>query len=284
MSLRVGSHPSNLSLFVLRQRGVADVAAREQGIALVWHDYLRGGTSGQLLADGVLDVVGTGSTPPVVAAAGGLDVCYLASSTPRDANAALLVRYQQPLVLRQGIRLAAMNGSFTDHFVARLLREEGLQRTDITLLDLHGEQALTALLADEVDGWIAIDPWLTRALADPAVQLQSAVGDAIVNRSLFWTHSTWQQRHPQEAAWLLGQLEANDRWIAQHPADAAALLHAALPESASERDWLTALQARSWGIIPASTALIAEQQQQADDLYHAGFIAAPLTLRQEIPA
>jgi len=278
MKIRPGSHPNNLSLFILRHRGVLETAARAHHWQIEWFDYAAGAQSADYLWDNQVDVVGTGSTPPIRAVADGHDVTYLASSPPRDNNSALLMHQDRPLVSLRGARIAAMIGSFTDHFLARLLHQQQLHRADVTLLDLQGQTALDALLAGNIDGWLAIDPWLTRARTVPAVVEAARVGDEIINRSLFWTRSEWQQQHPQAASWLVQQLEENDRWIEQHPQHAACILSEHLNNAITPEEWQQTLRGRPWGIVPVSDALITEQQQQADDLFAAGFIPAAIEI------
>lgn len=278
MKIRLGSHPSNLSLFILRHRGVIEPAARDRGWQLEWFDYTQGARSGEWLADEQVDVVGTGSTPPISAQATGLDVAYLASSPPRNNNCALLTLQSNAISSLRAKRLTGMPGSFTDHFLARLLQKQNLRRTDVTLLDLQGQDAMTALLNGDIDGWLAIDPWLTRALQIKDVVARSAVGDEIINRSLFWTRAAWQQRYPEVAAWIVKQLRVNDAWIEQHPVGAAQILADKLNPAILPDEWLKTIRGRPWGITPASDALLAEQQQQADDLFAVGFIPMALSL------
>ena len=244
MKIRLGSHPSNLSLFILRHRGVIESAARDRGWQLEWFDYTQGARSGEWLADEQVDVVGTGSTPPISAQATGLDVAYLASSPPRNNNCALLTLQSNAISSLRGKQLTGMPGSFTDHFLARLLQKQNLRRTDVTLLDLQGQDAMTALLNGDIDGWLAIDPWLTRALQIKDVVARSTVGDEIINRSLFWTRAAWQQRYPEVAAWVVKQLRVNDAWIEQHPVAAAQILADKLNPAILPDEWLKTIRGR----------------------------------------
>lgn len=278
MEIRIGSHPSNLSLFILRYRGVLESAATEQKWTLTWTDYTQGARSGEWLARNELDVVGTGSTPPISAQAGGLDVAYLASSPSRDASCALLTHQNRDLSRLKGARLSAMIGSFTDHFLARLLQKKQLRRSDVELVDIQGEAALNALLSGEIDGWLAIDPWLTHARKHEGIKTSVSVGDEITNRSLFWTRSDWPARYPQAAAWIVEQLRLNDNWIASNIESAAQLLTQHLNSAITAEEWQRTLRARPWGITPADESLIAEQQQQADDLFAVGFIPAAVNV------
>lgn len=278
MKIRLGSHPNNLSLFILRHRGVIEPLAAERDWQIDWFDYPQGARSGEWLAEDRVDIVGTGSTPPITAEAGGLDVAYLAASPPRDNNCALLALKGNPLTSLANTRLSGMPGSFTDHFLARLLHQQGLSRKDVTLVDIQGDAALHALLAGEIDGWLAVDPWLARALTHPSTEARMSVGSQIVNRSLFWTRRAWQQAHPDAARWVVEQLAHNDSWIEQNPIPAAQILNQQLNPAICPAEWQQTLRARPWGIIPASDALLSEQQQQADDLFAVGFIPAAVSV------
>lgn len=280
MTLRIGSHPNNLSLFILRHRGVLETALASLG-GVAWTDYLHGGDSADYLAGQRLDVVGTGSTPPVLAQGNGLDVAYLAASADRTANCALLSMKEgrrQSVRDLKGARIAGMKGSFTDHFLARLLLQNGLTLDDITLVDLSGSEAARALREGRVDLWAAIDPWLTAAQDAKKVRCLAQVGEVIRNRSLFWCRERWLRTSAPQAEVLLKVLAENDRWIAAYSQQAAGLIHQHLPGSLSLTRWHTTLRARPWGIHPVTPALLAEQQQQADDLLAARFITQPLTI------
>lgn len=89
MTLRIGSHPHLLPLFILRHRGVLEAALAAHG-GVVWTDYDHAGDGAVLLAGQALDVVGTGSTLPVLAHSRGLDIAYLAASPDRAEPCALL--------------------------------------------------------------------------------------------------------------------------------------------------------------------------------------------------
>lgn len=280
MTLRIGSHPNNLSLFVLRHRGVLETALASFG-GVTWTDYLHGGDSENYLKEQRLDVVGTGSTPPVLAQGNGLDVAYLAASPDRTANCALLAMKDSPRKSAGdigGARIACMKGSFTDHFLARLLLQNGLNLDDISLVDLNGSDAARALREGRVDLWAAIDPWLTAAQDAKKVRSLAQVGELIRNRSLFWCRDSWLRQSAQQAEVLLAVLAENDRWIAAHSQQAAELIHQHHSGSLSVTSWLSTLRARPWGIQRVTPQLLAEQQQQADDLLAAGFITQPLTI------
>ena len=280
MTLRIGSHPNNLSLFILRHRGVLESALATTG-GVSWVDYLHDGDSASLLAEGRVDVVATGATLPAIAAGNGLDVAYLAASPEQSAHCALLAMKEgacSSLNDLRGARIACIQGAFSDRFIARLLLQLGLRLQDVTLVDLNGSDSARALREGRVDLWAAIDPWLTAAQDAKKIRCLAQADEAIANRSLFWCHGYWLQQHGALAEQLLEVLIANDSWIARHPRQAAELLHQHLPGTVSSAQSLTAIGARPWGIQRISDALLTGQQQQADDLLAAGFITRPLAI------
>lgn len=272
-SVTLGSHPNNLSLFVLRHRGVIEASAQTLGYEVKWYDYINGGISADLLADGIVDVVGTGCTPPVIAAAQGVAVHYIAASLPRPANSALLSLQHQNFTDLRGKTIGAMVGSFTDHFLATLLNKYGWQKTDVNLIDLRGETPLIALKNGEIDAWLAVDPWLQVGLQLDGIHVLAQVGTQIPNRSIFWSHQNWSDEHAEFEAWLVNQLAQNDVWIAKNPNEAAALLQEHLSNNLSHEHWLATIAQRQWGIIATNDSILVEQNQQSLDLKQAGFIA-----------
>src|SRR5690349_13354326 len=90
--IRVGVHPSNPSLFALRRKGILEQRLAPLEATVEWVDYPSGLTTLELIADGAIDVSGTGATPPITSQADGVDVVYIAASDPRPAHGKLVVR------------------------------------------------------------------------------------------------------------------------------------------------------------------------------------------------
>ncbi len=282
MTLRLGSHPENLSLFILRHRGELEMQAASHGWQVEWMDYQHDAESEGYLASRQLDIVGTGSISPLYAQAKGLDVAYLGASPASHANGALLVMKESHLQVPQqlkGSRIAGIRGSVTDRFLAQQLLQNGLTLKDITLVGLSGSDSPRALREGRVDLWAAIDPWLSAARDAKTVRRLAQVEEFITHRTLFWCRDAWRQRYPQQAKLALAVLAENDRWIATHPLQAAELIHQHLPGSICVESGFIALRRRSWGILPVSAALLAEQQQQAQDLFAAGFLSQGLDIQ-----
>lgn len=286
-TLRIGSHPMNLSLFILRQRRHLEALAEARGWAVHWLDYAEGRDSGRLLQQDQVDWVGTGSTPPLYSRAAGVDLVYVGASASRQTSSALLVLADSPLQRidqLRGSRIASTVGSYTDHFLAQALHSHHLDYQAVEVLDLPGREGQHALLAGRVQAWAALDPLLSEQLQTGQVRALGQAGDFIPNRSLFWANRSWVEREPQQAQLVFQALAENDRWIAGHIEQAAELLAGSHPQQVAASTWAASLRQRPWGIEPARQPILDEQDQQARLLFSAGLLnnALPPSLGRDL--
>jgi ABC-type nitrate/sulfonate/bicarbonate transport system substrate-binding protein len=268
-ALRIGVHPNNLHLVLAsRWPGAFGVHA-----TFVAHD--EGRDTGRLIADGVVDVGGTGSTPPILEQVRGLDVRYVAASAPRPANGALMVRADgrerrvRDLV---GRRVALIDGSFHTYLLARLLEEDGLRLGDVARVEAGPEEGRRALAEGRVDGWIAMAPLLDEAKASGEARVLAACGDVIPNRSVFWTIGS--RIAPSTAAAVAAALARVGAAAAADPERAADLLAGPDAAPAMRAGWLRTVLDRDWRVEPAGPVLFAEQHREAQVLHRHGVIDA----------
>ncbi len=280
MTLRVGIHPNNLHLSMAEPFGAFD----ELDAALV--PYAEGRDSAKLLAEGRIDVCGTGSTPPILAQAAGLGVTYLAASAPRPANGGLVVppaSAATTIADLQGARVALLDGSFHTYLLARALEQVGLRLGDVRRVELSPAASLRALEAGEVGGWVAMAPLLDQSIAAGRVRLLARCGDTIPNRSVFWTLRDRGLTDGQTQAFV-ACLERLGGTIAADPLRAARVLAETDAAEADVAAWRQVVASRDWTIVPAGPAILAEQQEEADTLYRHGSLARPVGIRPAVPA
>lgn len=267
MPLRVGVHPNNLHLLLAQHWPSAF-----SGLDATFVSYSEGRDTGRLLADGTIDVGGTGSTPPIISQAAGLDVLYVAASAPRPANGAILVSRTSPIESVAGLadrKIALLDGSFHTYLLARVLEAERLSLKAVERIELSPIASRQALLAGQVDAWIAMAPHLDQALASGDFRQLVPCGSTIPNRSVFWT---LRQRHltPQQIDAFAAGLINVGRQIAADIDRAARILSDLKVGGVDFASWREALATRDWSIVPADAGMIAEQQAEADTLYRHG--------------
>jgi len=268
-TITIGVHPNNPALFFLSHLDLVDAR---------WHRYSGGTTTGALLADGTIDVGGTGATPPIADQAAGLPVVYLAHSDPRPAHGTLLVTPDSDVTgvadLR-GRRVALGIGSWQTLLLATALDRAGIAFDEVEAVDA-GPDALARLQAGELAAWIGQGPQQVEALRSGAAVELVAAGDLIANPSVWFTRRDVAEQRAEELGAIAGALEDAGAWVQAHPRAAAELY--AREEGGSVDAWEAFLASIPWTVNPIGEDFVAEQQAGADVLARVGFVARAVAI------
>ncbi|KAA6487765.1 ABC transporter substrate-binding protein [Agrobacterium rhizogenes] len=274
MALRIGFHPNNLHL---------SLAARWPGAFADFDPefvpYQEGRETAAKLAAGAFDIGGTGSTPPILAAASGLSVIYAAGSSPRPANGAILVNRQseiESLADLKGRSVALVDGSFLTYFLAKGLEEAGFELPDVHRHDLLPVPSRDALRSGAIDAWVAMAPHLEQSLSSGEFRVLAHCGATIPNRSTFWTIRE-RGLSADVIDGFASELARIGNKIQSDPEKAAALLS----ENGTEverRAWTRVVNERDWRVGPASDVILREQQAEADTLFRHKDLATRLEI------
>ncbi|MFE7584404.1 ABC transporter substrate-binding protein [Streptomyces gardneri] len=284
MTVTIGVHRSNPSLYHLSRLGFAEQELAALGETVTWHPYTDGVRTGAFLADGTIDFGGTGSTPPVTAQAAGHDIVYTAVSAPRPDHGALLVPEDSPVRTVADLKGATVHlavGSWQTHLVAKALDDAGLSyATDIT--PVRGDSTSEAKLrSGEIAAWVAQGAELAAARRTGGLRTLIRTGEVITDRSVFFARRDLAEQRPELVEALTRALRRADDWAAAHPREAAEI--AAADQGGTADDWETALRALPWTIEPVTEEFIAEQQEAADIFHRTGFIDRAITVADALP-
>ncbi|MFJ8471545.1 ABC transporter substrate-binding protein [Kitasatospora sp. NPDC094011] len=288
MTVTLGVHASNPSLYYLARLPYLDEELSPLGETGGFHHYTDGTRTGELLADGTIDFGGTGSTPPITAQAAGHDLVYAVVSAPRPDHGALLVLDGGPVRtvadLKGGTVVLGV-GSWQTHLLAKALHAHGLSYgEDVTpVRPAAGEGQARRLREGGIAGWIAQGAELAAARRSGEFRELIRTGDVITDRSVFFTRRDFATTRPEVVAAVATALRRADAWVVAHPAEAAAIAAGELGGAVA--DWRTALAALPWQLEPATAEFIAEQQEAADIFHRVGFIDRALTVADaQLPA
>ncbi len=274
MVLRIGHHPNNLHLRLASLWPGAFASFKPEFV-----EYVEGRETADRLQKGEFDIGGTGSTPPILAAASGFSVAYAAASAPRPANGAILVSKTSTIenvADLKGKTVALVDGSFLTYFLAKRLEEVGLKLTDVTRTDIAPLPSRQALQEGRVAAWLAMAPHLEQSLASGEFRVLAYCGDLIPNRSMFWTIRD-RGLSSRDLAEFAGELQRLGHEISADPEKAASLL-SANGDDTEKRAWTRIVSERNWQAIAVDRRLLAEQQAEADTLFSHGDLATKLTI------
>lgn len=286
MTVTIGVHGSNPSLFLLARLGILEPALAALGEDVAWVP-VEGTRVGALLGEGTIDFGGTGSTPPIVGQADGHDIVYVAVSAPRPEHGALIVADEGPVRdvadLKGGTVVLAI-GSWQTHFVAKALHDAGLSyRDDITAVrPTAGEDAAARLRTGEIAAWVAQGTELAASERESGLRVLRRVGDVITDRSVFFARRDLVGTRPEVVGAIVAALREADDWAAAHPREAAELHAADLAGDVA--DWDSALRRLPWRLEAVPASFVAEQQEAADIFEANGFIARPVTVADAVAA
>ncbi|MFJ8795175.1 ABC transporter substrate-binding protein [Streptomyces sp. NPDC102462] len=278
MTVTIGVHNSNPTLYYLSRLDHAAEELAKVGETVVFHPYTDGVRTGRLLSEGVIDFGGTGSTPPITAQAAGHDIVYVAVSAPRPDHGALLVTEDSPARTVADLKGGTVHlaiGSWQTHLVAKALDDAGLSYAEDIIPVRGGEDSEKLLREGAIAAWVAQGPQLAAALRAGGVRSLVRTGDVITDRSVFFTRRDLAEQRPEVVEALVRALGRADAWAKAHPREAAAI--AADHQGGTVDDWETALRALPWSIEDVSDGFLGEQQQAADVFVRTGFIEGPVT-------
>ena len=284
--VKIGVHPNNHSLFVLRRTGILESILKEHDATVAWVDYVDGARTPQRLASGEIDFGGTGSTPPLTGQASGIDLVYVAVSEPRPASGALVVRADSTVnsvTDLKGKRVALGEGSWQTSFLISALDQHGLTYDDVERVDL-GQGGDKALIAGEIEAWVGNDPHLAALQRDGAVRVLVPVDRFISHRSVWFASRDFATGKPEILDAVVSALQRADAWIQENPREAAEYFARDLPDWPSAEIWENALKRRPWGLRPVGQVFISEQQRVADLLARQGVLPRPIQVADAVLA
>ncbi|MCP2323063.1 sulfonate transport system substrate-binding protein [Hamadaea flava] len=288
MALRIGYFPHNNSLWVLRHRGIVERTIPD----VEWIDIrtlppgprpdVTAGlptSHGDGLFDGSYDFIGTGFTPPITAQAHGHDIVYVGVSGPRVENSKFVVREDSPITSLEdlrGKRIGIGHGSWQTTLALFALDKVGLTWSDVTPVDLNGNDGAQLFLDGEIDAWTGSYPSLTRVEQQIGVRELIPTDGLFSHRSLWFTRRDFAVDRAEELAVIVAALQESDTWIRDNPREAAELFAA---DGGGDLDeWEYALRHRPFGVLPVSEDFVLEQQRAADLLYANGLLPKRITV------
>jgi sulfonate transport system substrate-binding protein len=266
LGINIGYHSNNPTLLALSSSGILEEKLKGRGVTVTWLNVAGGARTVDYIGAELIDVGGTGATPPIVAQAKGIPLVYIATSESRPQGG-ILVRedsgIRQPRDLR-GKRIALGAGSWHQQLLATALDQAGLVWQDIVPLDLPEPLAIKALRAGGIEAWATGED---NAGVIAGLRFIARTEDLIGNPSVFFARRAFAEQHPDLLEAVVQSLDAADHWIESNPAEAGKALAAAARSHLDAAGWEAHVRSRPWGLVAVDN-LFLDQQQRAADLFH----------------
>jgi sulfonate transport system substrate-binding protein len=268
---------------LLKTRGILEERLKPLGYTVTWKEFPSGPQLLEGIKAGAIDFAHSGDAPPIFAQAAGTPLLYIGHEPAAPKGEAIIVPKDSPIKTvadLKGKKIALNKGSNVHYLLVRALDKAGLKYTDVELVYLPPAGGRAAFEKGDVDAWVIWEPYRTTAeMSSGARTLADGTG-LVSNYEFFFTTKAFADAHPQMIDVVLRAARDVYAEAAKDMRGTAKTFSAAagFPEPVME----VALSRRTFGILPISSPVIAEQQKIADTFKDLGLIPAAINVSDAV--
>ena len=266
-TLRIGYQKSSTLTAILKTNGDLEKALAPLDIKVSWHEFSSGLPLLEAINIGSIDFgADVADTVPVFAQAAGAKLAYIAEEAPSPSAQAILVATSSPikgLADLKGRKIAVTKGAGSHYLLLAALAKAGLTFKDITPAYLPPADGRTAFVSNNVEAWVAWDPFLTSTIRQSGARVLSDGSDGLASYKRYYLASAdYAAKHGDALNVIFGKLVETGKWVKGNPGAAASLLAALWGIDAATVE--EANSHRSYQVGAVTRAGLSEQQKIAD--------------------
>jgi sulfonate transport system substrate-binding protein len=273
--LRIGYQRSSTLTAILKTNGELEKALAPLGVTISWHEFTSGLPLLEAINIGSIDFgADVADTVPIFAQAAGAKLAYVAEEAASPAAQAIVVPEAstiKTIAELKGKKIAVTKGAGSHYLLLAALAKSGLRFKDITPAYLTPADGRAAFVSNNVDAWVAWDPFLTSALHQTKGRTLSDGGNGLASYKRYYLASAaYADEHDQILNVIYAKLSETGKWVKAQPKGAATLLaglwgiDAATVEEANSH--------RSYQVGAVTGPGLSEQQRIADAFHGEGLI------------
>ena len=266
-TLRIGYQKSSTLIAILKTNGELEKVLAPLDIKVSWHEFSSGLPLLEAINIGSIDFgADVADTVPVFAQAAGAKLAYVAEETPSPSAQAIVVAPGSAIKTvadLKGRKIAVTKGAGSHYLLLAALAKAGLTFRDITPAYLPPADGRTAFVSNNVDGWVAWDPFLTSTIRQSGARVLTDGSDGLASYKRYYLASAdYAAKHGDVLNVIFGKLVETGKWVKANPAAAANLLaglwgiDSATVEEANSH--------RSYQVRTVTADGLSEQQKIAD--------------------
>jgi sulfonate transport system substrate-binding protein len=277
--IRIGYQKSSTLTAILKANGELENALAPLGVKVSWHEFSSGLPLLEAVNIGSIDFgADVADTVPIFAQAAGAKLAYVAEEAASPSAQAILVAQTSPigtLADLKGKRIAVTKGAGSHYLLLAALAKAGLTFKEIAPAYLPPADGRAAFVSNNVDAWVAWDPFLTSVIRQSGARVLTDGRDGLASYKRYYLASAaYADRHSDVLDAIFAKLVATGTWVKAHPEDAAALLAGLWGIDASTVEEANSHRSYRVGAVTASE--LSEQQRIADAFFSEGLIPAKI--------
>ncbi len=271
--LRIGYQKSSTLTAILKTNGELEKALAPLGITISWHEFTSGLPLLEAINIGSIDLgADVADTVPIFAQAAGAKLAYVAEEAASPAAQAIVIPQSSPLKTiadLKGRKIAVTKGAGSHYLLLAALAKSGLSFKEITPAYLTPADGRAAFVSNNVDAWVAWDPFLTSALHQSNGRILTDGSNGLASYKRYYLASAaYADKHGDVLNVIFAKLSDTGKWVKAQPKEAATLLaglwgiDAATVEEANSH--------RSYQVGAVTGPGLSEQQRIADAFHTEG--------------
>jgi sulfonate transport system substrate-binding protein len=222
---------------------------------------------------GSIDFGDVGEAPPIFAQAAGAPLAYVAATVPRPQSEAVLVppgSSIRSVADLKGKKIALNRGSNVHYFLVKLLRQHGLQYSDVNVAYLAPADARAAFERASIDAWVIWDPFFAAAQKTLGARVVADASGVVGNRGYYFSSQSYVAKNPDVIRIVIEEIEKVDQWGSRNKDQLSSELAQlwGLPKPVVD----AAVARQQFGTERITRAILGEQQQIADAFLDLGLI------------
>ncbi len=275
MAIRLGWFTNNVGLHILSKTDILQNNLKAAGYnpLVEWLNVDPGNLSTDFIGANLIDVGGTGSTPPIAAQARGIPLYYVAHSVPRDLGGIVVRKTDNigRIADLKGKKISIAIGAWPTHVLAVALDQAGLTFDDVLVLNV-GRKAVKALEHNGIDAYIGSIPG-----GETGDKFRYLIKNTEItsNPSVYFARREFADRHPELLRIVAQSLHEAEIWAGENPDK-----HAEFLKQDGGGQAAVHLDRGAFGLKPISPQFLAEQQKGADILHRFGFIPRKINVAE----
>ncbi|HWV51602.1 MAG TPA: aliphatic sulfonate ABC transporter substrate-binding protein [Pseudorhodoplanes sp.] len=265
-TVRIGLQRSSTLTAILRANGELEKALAPLKVKVSWHEFTSGLPLLEALNLGNIDVsADVADTVPVFAQAAGAKLVYFAEEAASPGAQAILIPGNSPIKSvgeLKGKKVAVTKGAGSHFLLVAALKDAGVTFKEIAPAYLTAADGRAAFVSNNVDAWVAWDPFLTIAQRQSGAKVLRDGKGLSGYKRYYLASGNFAARRGDVLKVFYQKLDETGRWVNAEPKAAAKLLSSLWGIDADIVE--QALRNRTHKIGTVTKAGLTEQQSIAD--------------------
>jgi sulfonate transport system substrate-binding protein len=260
---------------VAKQKHLFDAALKPYNAKASFEEFQTLPTINEAFASKKLDAVFEAEAPCIVGRAAGIDLKIVGISAVVDVPVVVHkdsgIRKLSDL---KGKKVAVLAGTSAHYVLLKLLERAGLNKNDVSIVDMTPPDAKSAFDSNKLDGWAIWPPFPEQEeLAGTGVTIPKASGKVVV---IMVARSDFIKNDPKIAKALVSVLNSTRQWVSSHPSESQKIVadELKIPLAVVQRAWTR----QDWKAT-IDQSVLTDIQNKADFLKSVGFVRTNVAVK-----